>query len=153
MGPVAGISTFPLTMANPMSNDNINGMMSMGTILSSNFWDSMLVPGTFHTFMDRGQGWLIFHQDTWTPWKAWVGALCLGQGGSGIITPFWGQTPIVSTANLPIMGGLPPADFTPQNINTAFNEQNTPLLANSWFDCSDFVLGFQWRCMYQGFFR
>lgn len=55
MGPVADISTFPPTMANPMSDDNVNGMMSMDTILSSNFWDSVLVPGTFCIFIDHGQ--------------------------------------------------------------------------------------------------
>lgn len=54
MGPVADISTFPPTMAaNPSNDDGLNGMMSMDSILSNNFWDSVLVPGnaksTVHT--------------------------------------------------------------------------------------------------------
>ena len=46
MGPVADISTFPPTMAAiPSQDDGLNGMMSMDSILSNNFWDSVLVPG------------------------------------------------------------------------------------------------------------
>lgn len=46
MGPVADISTFPPTMAAmPSPDDGLNGMMSMDSILSNNFWDSVLVPG------------------------------------------------------------------------------------------------------------
>lgn len=47
MGPAMDISTFPPTMApNPSEEDihNANGM-TMDSILSSNFWDSVLVPG------------------------------------------------------------------------------------------------------------
>lgn len=48
MGPVADISTFPPTMAsNPSVDDGMNGMMSMDSILSNNFWDSVLVPGMY----------------------------------------------------------------------------------------------------------
>ena len=43
MGPVADISTFPPTMA-PNSVDHMN-VLSMDSILSSEFWDSVLVPG------------------------------------------------------------------------------------------------------------
>ena len=59
------------------------------------------------------------------------GGFVFGAGGSGVITPRWDQTPVASGANSPIMGGPPPADFAPQNINAAFNEQNAPLSANS----------------------
>jgi len=44
MGPVADMSTFPPTMAPNPSDDN-TGVLTMESILSSNFWDSMLVPG------------------------------------------------------------------------------------------------------------
>lgn len=45
MGPVADISTFPPTMApNPSEDAMMNGL-TMENILSSGFWDSMLVPG------------------------------------------------------------------------------------------------------------
>lgn len=45
MGPVVDISTFPPTMAPIHSNDHASGMLSMDSILSSGFWDSVLVPG------------------------------------------------------------------------------------------------------------
>ncbi len=44
MGPVADISTFPPTMA-PNPNGMDMSMLSMDSILSSEFWDSVLVPG------------------------------------------------------------------------------------------------------------
>jgi hypothetical protein len=44
MGPVADISTFPPTMASNPSDDTL-GMLSMDSILSGGFWDSVLVPG------------------------------------------------------------------------------------------------------------
>jgi hypothetical protein len=49
MGPAADISTFPPTMAPPLPMDDgaTLGGMTMENILSSGFWDSMLVPGTF----------------------------------------------------------------------------------------------------------
>lgn len=47
MGPVADMSTFPPTMAAyAAADDSMNGMMSMDSIFSTNFWDSVLVPGT-----------------------------------------------------------------------------------------------------------
>jgi len=45
MGPVADMSTFPPTMANSQPDDL--GMLSMDSILSSGFWDNVLVPGEF----------------------------------------------------------------------------------------------------------
>jgi hypothetical protein len=48
MGPVADMSTFPPTMAAyPAAEDSMNGMMSMDSIFSNSFWDSVLVPGVF----------------------------------------------------------------------------------------------------------
>ena len=49
MGPVADISTFPPTMAPHPSEDSL-GALTMENILSSGFWDSMLVPGAFGLF-------------------------------------------------------------------------------------------------------
>ena len=46
MGPVADISTFPPTMAPYPPEDNM-GVLAVDNILSSGFWDSMLVPGKF----------------------------------------------------------------------------------------------------------
>ena len=45
MGPVADMSTFPPTMAPTNPNGDASGMLSMDSILSTNFWDSVLVPG------------------------------------------------------------------------------------------------------------
>jgi hypothetical protein len=45
MGPVADLSTFPPTMATAQPDDL--GMLSMDSILSGGFWDSVLVPGEF----------------------------------------------------------------------------------------------------------
>lgn len=44
MGPVADMSTFPPTMA-PYPSEDSMGALTMENILSSNFWDSVLVPG------------------------------------------------------------------------------------------------------------
>lgn len=45
MGPVADITTFPPTMAPYPPEDNM-GVLAVDNILSSGFWDNMLVPGT-----------------------------------------------------------------------------------------------------------
>jgi len=45
MGPVADMSTFPPTMAVSRPGDDSVGMLSMDSILSSAFWDNVLVPG------------------------------------------------------------------------------------------------------------
>jgi hypothetical protein len=45
MGPVADITTFPPTMAPYPPEENM-GVLAVDNILSSGFWDSMLVPGT-----------------------------------------------------------------------------------------------------------
>lgn len=44
MGPVADMSTFPPTMA-PNPSEDAFGALTVDNILSSGFWDSMLVPG------------------------------------------------------------------------------------------------------------
>lgn len=50
MGPVADVSTFPPTMAPDPMEDPVSGM-TMDSIFSSNFWDSVLVPGTSTFFV------------------------------------------------------------------------------------------------------
>jgi hypothetical protein len=45
MGPVADMSTFPPTMMSSNHEDVNMGMLSMDNILSSGFWDSVLMPG------------------------------------------------------------------------------------------------------------
>jgi len=108
MGPVADMSTFPPTMAAfTAAEENMNGMMSMDSIFSNNFWDSVLVPGYSNTLEGLSGGFVF------------------GAGGSGLITPRWSQTPIVSGTNTPPSGG-PASQLTQLEINTAFHEQAVP---------------------------
>ncbi|KAF9442203.1 hypothetical protein P691DRAFT_779516 [Macrolepiota fuliginosa MF-IS2] len=103
MGPVADISTFPPTMAPPQSTDGggVMGGLTMENILSSGFWDSMLVPG--YNSMDGLSGGFVF-----------------GAGGSGLITPRFGLSPIQSGTNTPSRGqGM--QGFSQSSINAAFD--------------------------------
>lgn len=50
------------------------------------------------------------------------GGFVFGAGGSGLITPRWGQTPVGSGTNTPSRGGQNSNEFTQQNINAAFND-------------------------------
>lgn len=52
MGPVVDISTFPPTMAPTHSSDHASGMLSMDSILSGGFWDSVLVPGALFPLLN-----------------------------------------------------------------------------------------------------
>ncbi|KAF7986615.1 hypothetical protein HWV62_26410 [Athelia sp. TMB] len=105
MGPVADMSTFPPTMA-AADDGTSSEMMSMDSILSGNFWDSVLVPGYSNALEGISGGFLY------------------GAGGSGLITPRWGQTPLGSGQNSPVRGTatLPPSDLTQHKINAAFHE-------------------------------
>ncbi|KAJ8092554.1 hypothetical protein PM082_006879 [Marasmius tenuissimus] len=89
MGPVLDMSTFPPTMASPGPNnpneETAGSGMTMDSILSSGFWDSVLVPG--YGSMDGLTGGFVF-----------------GAGGSGLITPRIGLTPVQSGQNTPKKG-------------------------------------------------
>ena len=50
MGPVMDITTFPPTMAPSEQSGDMSGMMTMDSILSSGFWDSVLVPGLSYDY-------------------------------------------------------------------------------------------------------
>ncbi|CDO73651.1 hypothetical protein BN946_scf185014.g121 [Trametes cinnabarina] len=86
MGPVADISTFPPTMAPPPSGMDMN-MLSMDSILSADFWDSVLVPGSSHSLESLSGGFVY------------------GAGGSGLITPRMWMSPLPSGANTPARVG------------------------------------------------
>ncbi|TFK46636.1 hypothetical protein OE88DRAFT_1637889 [Heliocybe sulcata] len=103
MGPVADISTFPPTMAPHHSNDDGSGMLSMDSILSTGFWDNVLIPGYSNTFEGLSGGFVY------------------GAGGSGLITPRLGMSPLPSGGNTPAPSRHPSADITQQKINAAFN--------------------------------
>ncbi|KAF8163657.1 fungal-specific transcription factor domain-containing protein [Crassisporium funariophilum] len=110
MGPVADISTFPPTMA-PNPSENM-GALTMENILSSGFWDSMLVPG--YNSMDGLSGGFVF-----------------GAGGSGLITPRFGTSPMHSGTNTPGRLGLHNA-LTQTSINAAFdNKRNEAIKIDS----------------------
>ncbi|KIK62893.1 hypothetical protein GYMLUDRAFT_41756 [Collybiopsis luxurians FD-317 M1] len=81
MGPVMDMSTFPPTMAPNTMEEAATGM-TMDSIFSGNFWDSVLVPG-YNSF-DGLTGGFVF-----------------GAGGSGLITPRFGITPTASGQNTP----------------------------------------------------
>lgn len=51
------------------------------------------------------------------------GGFVFGAGGSGLITPGWGQSPNQSGINSPSRGTQPLSGFTQQNINAAFQHQ------------------------------
>ncbi|KAJ7137857.1 fungal-specific transcription factor domain-containing protein [Mycena epipterygia] len=102
MGPVADMSTFPPTMA-PTPNEDSMSSLTMDSILSTGFWDSMLVPG--YNTMEGLSGGFVF-----------------GAGGSGLITPHIGQTPFHSGSNTPSRGGTLNV-LTQMNINAAFRQQ------------------------------
>ncbi|KAG2019940.1 nuclear protein [Coprinopsis cinerea AmutBmut pab1-1] len=101
MGPVADISTFPPTMAPPPAEQEM-GAMTMENILSSGFWDSMLVPG--YNSLDGFSGGFVF-----------------GAGGSGLITPRFGISPMQSGANTPATSGQH-VPLTQSSINAAFSK-------------------------------
>ncbi|TFK36330.1 fungal-specific transcription factor domain-containing protein [Crucibulum laeve] len=101
MGPVADMSTFPPTMAPAPSEDTMGGL-TMENILSSGFWDSMLVPG--YNSMDGLSGGFVF-----------------GAGGSGMITPRFGVSPMHSGTNTPSRGMS--NQITQTSINAAFDSQ------------------------------
>ncbi|KAJ7772989.1 fungal-specific transcription factor domain-containing protein [Mycena maculata] len=101
MGPVADMSTFPPTMA-PPPNEDVIGALTMDNILSTGFWDSMLVPG--YNSMEGLSGGFVF-----------------GAGGSGLITPHIGQSPLHSGTNTPSRGAQ--TVLTQMNINAAFRQQ------------------------------
>ncbi|CAA7270959.1 unnamed protein product [Cyclocybe aegerita] len=103
MGPVADISTFPPTMA-PNPSEDTMGALTMENILSSGFWDSMLVPG--YNSMDGLSGGFVF-----------------GAGGSGLITPRFGGSPAQSGANTPGRGLGIYHTITQNSINAAFDNQ------------------------------
>lgn len=54
MGPVVDMTTFPPTMADPMSQDQTaTSPLSFDNIFSGGFWDSVLVPGKSFNFLMR----------------------------------------------------------------------------------------------------
>jgi hypothetical protein len=101
MGPVADISTFPPTMA-PYPPEDSASTLTVENILSSGFWDSMLVPG--YNSMDAFSGGFVF-----------------GANGSGLITPRY-DSPAHSGVNTPGRFSNHPSTLTQNSINVAFDQ-------------------------------
>ncbi|KAI0693326.1 fungal-specific transcription factor domain-containing protein [Cytidiella melzeri] len=106
MGPVADMSTFPPTMAPTGNSEDHLGMLTMDSILSANFWDSVLVPGYSNT-MEGISGGFVY-----------------GAGGSGLITPRMGLSPLPSGFNTPSQHRSH-IDITQHKIDTAFDTSPT----------------------------
>ncbi|KAH8106949.1 fungal-specific transcription factor domain-containing protein [Cristinia sonorae] len=99
MGPVADITTFPPIMA-PQPLDSMSAMMSVDSILSTDFWDNVLVPGYSNTFEGLSGGYVY------------------GAGGSGLITPGFNITPFGSVPSTPTRNL---GELTQNGIDAAFN--------------------------------
>lgn len=106
MGPVADMSTFPPTMAPAPSVMDMN-MLSMDSILSADFWDSVLVPGTqFFVRMAMNESDVVcFGVGSSHSLESLSGGFVYGAGGSGLITPRMWMSPLPSGANTPSRGG------------------------------------------------
>ncbi|KAI0780530.1 fungal-specific transcription factor domain-containing protein [Trametes elegans] len=87
MGPVADMSTFPPTMAPAPHGMDMGNVLSMDSILSADFWDSVLVPGSSHSLESLSGGFVY------------------GAGGSGLITPRMWMSPLPSGATTPARAG------------------------------------------------
>lgn len=128
MGPVSAdlnLSTFPPTMGSmdAQAQDNSASKMFMDNILSNGFWDSVLMPGILSSLSVV----VILnctHNAGYTNTMGGLsGGFVFGAGGSGLITPGWGQSPNQSGINSPSRGDRPTSGFTQQNLNAAFHNQ------------------------------
>ncbi|KAF8643779.1 hypothetical protein AX16_008798 [Volvariella volvacea WC 439] len=106
MGPAADITTFPPTMA-PNPTEETFGALTMENLLSSGFWDNVLIPG--YNTLDGLSGGFVF-----------------GVGGSGLITPHLGRSPAQSGSNTPSRGSNLQHPLTQMSIDAAFDSQLQP---------------------------
>ncbi|THH31123.1 hypothetical protein EUX98_g3075 [Antrodiella citrinella] len=126
MGPAADISTFPPIMA-PQSQDNMNGMMSMDAILSTEFWDSVLVPGEYilavafcsSKKLTDGRACIVTGYSN--TFEGLSGGFVYGAGGSGLITPGFNITPYASGSNTPTRHLRNLGEITQNGLDAAFN--------------------------------
>lgn len=85
MGPVMDMSTFPPRMA-PQTEEPPSQLLSMDSILSSDFWDSVLVPGYSNSLEGLSGGFVY------------------GSGGNSMYIASRLGTPIASEMGSPMMG-------------------------------------------------
>ena len=126
MGPVADISTFPPTMAPYPPEDNM-GVLAVDNILSSGFWDSMLVPGKFKFDQLLRFSFVInlffLFLSGYNSMDCFSGGFIFGANGSGLITPRFGGSPSESGVNTPGQFGNHPTTLTQTGINAAFDQR------------------------------
>lgn len=123
MGPVADISTFPPTMAPYPPEDNM-GVLAVDNILSSGFWDSMLVPGTSSDQLCVFVRYANFpFLSGYNSMDCFSGGFVFGANGSGLITPRFGGSPSQSGINTPGRFGNHPTTLTQTGINAAFDQR------------------------------
>lgn len=100
MGPVADMSIFPPKMAPNTTEDN--PAMSFESILSSDFWDSVLVPGMFILFKKLLSLLICSLPGYSNTLEGLSGGFVYGAGGNSVyIASQWGS-PDISTANSPL---------------------------------------------------
>ena len=123
MGSVADISTFPPTIAPTNYSEDQLGMLTMDSILNSNLWDSVLVPSTVlyveanFTQVFLLTAWPIGYSNTM---EGISGGFVYGAGGSGLITPRIGISPLPSGFNTPSQHRAE-SDLTQHKIDAAFD--------------------------------
>jgi len=130
MGPATDITTFPPTMAVPPNSGEDSAMMSgltMENILSSGFWDNMLVPGASSRHDLREMFCVLMRSvcvcvcvcEGYNSMDGFSGGCVFGTGGSGLITPRFGLSPVQSGVNTPLVHAS--HSLTQGSINMAFD--------------------------------
>ena len=100
-------------MANSRDDDGGLGMLSMDTILNGGFWDNVLVPGKFIAYRRSVYRSMRPFKGYSNAMEGLSGGFVYGVGGSGVITPHLGMTPIASRMNSPRRSG---EDHFAQNL-------------------------------------
>lgn len=120
MGPVVDMSTFPPTMAPNNPQEDTSGMLSMDSILSTGFWDSVLVPGSWYASFNDAEKLINYFRliGYSNSLEGLSGGFVYGAGGSGLITPRI-TTPHGSGSNTPVTGHRM-TPISEGSINAAF---------------------------------
>lgn len=102
----------------PLPDDHL-GMLTMDSILSASFWDSVLVPGMLSPQALRGVT-LTFGTGYSNTMEGISGGFVYGAGGSGMITPGMALSPLPSGFSTPSQQ-KPLSDLTQHKIDAAFD--------------------------------
>lgn len=106
MGPVADVTTFPPRMASSDTEETA-GSMSMESILSNDFWDSVLVPGMVILCEKLNVSLFICFLGYSNSLEGLSGGFVYGAGGNSVyIASRWGS-PDLLAANSPLLSVRP----------------------------------------------